>query len=105
MASGRPERQAPPEIFYNEEEARKYTSKCGSGLSGESLTEQGHFWVGLDISQHMLDVAVERETEGDLIQGDMGYVYPHCSGYVTQIKSITIHQKEYLQEITKYNIS
>jgi len=29
-------------------------SRCGSGLSGESLTEAGHFWVGIDISQHML---------------------------------------------------
>ncbi|MCL7032624.1 hypothetical protein MKW94_007824 [Papaver nudicaule] len=65
----RPEFQAPPEIFYNESEARKYTSSsriteiqsirllalpdddvprllfdisCGSGLSGETLTESGH---------------------------------------------------------------
>lgn len=72
----RPEHQAPPEVFYNEEEAAKYTSNsrvmsiqasltrravellslgpgpreggpprmlldlgCGSGLSGEALTE------------------------------------------------------------------
>lgn len=34
---------------------------CGSGLSGEALTEAGHSWVGLDISAAMLDVAVERE--------------------------------------------
>ncbi len=27
---------------------------CGSGLSGQSLEEQGHFWVGLDISRDML---------------------------------------------------
>ncbi|KAL9679726.1 hypothetical protein QQ045_017592 [Rhodiola kirilowii] len=45
---------------------------CGSGLSGETLTENGHQWIGLDISQSMLDVAVEREAEGDLILGDMG---------------------------------
>ncbi|GAA0138451.1 methyltransferase [Lithospermum erythrorhizon] len=103
--SSRPEIQAPPEIFYNDDEARKYTSSsriieiqaklseralellalpedgvprllldigCGSGLSGETLTESGHQWVGLDISQSMLDVAVEREVEGDLILGDMG---------------------------------
>ncbi len=76
--SDRPEHTAPPEIFYNEEEARKYTDNtrmisiqtslteralellslpqdgtprllldlgCGSGLSGEALTEQGHTWV------------------------------------------------------------
>ncbi|KNC72882.1 hypothetical protein SARC_14557, partial [Sphaeroforma arctica JP610] len=27
---------------------------CGTGLSGEELTENGHFWVGMDISPHML---------------------------------------------------
>jgi len=27
---------------------------CGSGLSGECLDENGHTWVGLDISQSML---------------------------------------------------
>nr|GMD21401.1 probable 18S rRNA (guanine-N(7))-methyltransferase [Ipomoea batatas] len=105
MASSRPELQAPPEIHYNNEEARKYTSSsriveiqaklseralellalpddgvprllldigCGSGLSGETITEAGHQWIGWDISESMLDVAVEREVEGDLILGDMG---------------------------------
>ncbi|XP_078681071.1 18S rRNA (guanine-N(7))-methyltransferase-like [Branchiostoma floridae x Branchiostoma belcheri] len=105
MASGRrPEHQAPPEVFYNEEEARKYTSNsrmiqiqqelteravemlnlpedtpcyildlgCGSGLSGEFLTDQDHVWVGMDISSSMLDVAQEREVEGDLLLSDMG---------------------------------
>lgn len=28
--------------------------RCGSGLSGEVLTEAGHHWVGIDISQYML---------------------------------------------------
>ena len=28
--------------------------RCGSGLSGECLTEQGHNWIGVDISSHML---------------------------------------------------
>ena len=27
---------------------------CGSGLSGECLEENGHHWVGLDISKAML---------------------------------------------------
>ncbi|GAB4839527.1 hypothetical protein Ancab_029053 [Ancistrocladus abbreviatus] len=103
--AARPELQAPPEIFYNESEARKYTSSsriidiqaklteralellalpedsipkllldigCGSGLSGETLSENGHQWIGLDISQAMLNVALEREVEGDLLLGDMG---------------------------------
>ncbi|XP_057537016.1 18S rRNA (guanine-N(7))-methyltransferase RID2-like isoform X1 [Amaranthus tricolor] len=104
MAS-RPELLAPPEIFYDQTEARKYTSSsriidiqaklseralellalpddgvprllldigCGSGLSGETLSENGHNWIGLDISQAMLDVALEREAEGDLLLADMG---------------------------------
>ena len=29
-------------------------SSCGSGLSGEALTEDGHYWVGVDISESML---------------------------------------------------
>ncbi|KAJ6416224.1 hypothetical protein OIU84_004931 [Salix udensis] len=103
--SNRPELLAPPEIFYDDSEARKYTSSsriidiqarlseralellalpvdgiprllldigCGSGLSGETLTENGHQWIGLDISQSMLNIASEREVEGDLLLGDMG---------------------------------
>jgi 18S rRNA (guanine1575-N7)-methyltransferase len=27
---------------------------CGSGLSGEVLEEEGHYWVGMDISPAML---------------------------------------------------
>ena len=27
---------------------------CGSGLSGECLEENGHFWIGIDISKSML---------------------------------------------------
>ncbi|CAH2069649.1 unnamed protein product [Thlaspi arvense] len=87
--STRPELLAPPEIFYNESEARKYTSSsriveiqarlseralellalpedgvprllldigCGSGLSGETLSESGHQWIGLDISASMLNL-------------------------------------------------
>jgi len=112
MASKRPEHQGPPDIFYNEEEARKYSQNthiidvqtklseraiellnlpdeesclvldigCGSGLSGEVLTDLGHQWIGLDISNAMLDVAQEREVEGDLVLGDIGYGMPFRAG-------------------------
>lgn len=30
---------------------------CGSGLSGSVLEEQGHYWVGMDISSAMLGKA------------------------------------------------
>lgn len=72
---------------------------CGSGLSGSVLEDQGHFWVGMDISPSMLgrwitaylnnnlififlllDVAVEREVEGDLLLSDMGQGCPFRAG-------------------------
>ncbi len=33
---------------------------CGSGLSGEELTDSGHFWIGLDISDSMLGIYLRR---------------------------------------------
>ncbi|KAL3621619.1 hypothetical protein CASFOL_036531 [Castilleja foliolosa] len=88
----RPEIVEPPEIFNNDDEARKLWERalellalpqdgvrrllldigCRSGLSGERLTESGHHWVGLDISESMLEVALEREAQGDLMHADMG---------------------------------
>ncbi|XP_058728831.1 18S rRNA (guanine-N(7))-methyltransferase RID2-like [Vicia villosa] len=101
----RPELVAPPEIFYDDDTSRKYTSNsrnieiqtsmteralellnlpedgvpkllldigCGSGLSGETITENGHHWIGLDISASMLNIALEREVEGELLLSDMG---------------------------------
>ncbi|KAI8528743.1 hypothetical protein RHMOL_Rhmol12G0170900 [Rhododendron molle] len=121
----RPEVQAPPEIFYNDVEARKYTSSsriieiqaklseravellalpddgvprllldigCGSGLSGETLSENGHQWIGLDISESMLDVALEREVEGDLILGDMGQGLGMRNGVIDGAISISAVQ-------------
>ncbi|GFO06699.1 18S rRNA (guanine(1575)-n(7))-methyltransferase [Plakobranchus ocellatus] len=123
-ASGRPEHQAPPEIFYNDAEAAKYTSNsrmieiqqklseralellalpedvpcylldigCGSGLSGEVLTDADHTWVGIDISPSMLTVAVEREVEGDVILGDMGCGLPFRPGTFDGVISISALQ-------------
>jgi len=45
---------------------------CGSGLSGEVLDEEGHFWVGFDIAPAMLEVALEQEATGDLFLQDAG---------------------------------
>lgn len=53
---------------------------CGSGLSGAVLDENGHHWIGIDISQSMLNIAVEREVEGDLLLGDMGEGMPFRPG-------------------------
>lgn len=53
---------------------------CGSGLSGAVLSEDGHAWVGLDISESMLqiaskhaeDAADEGQVSGDLMLQDIG---------------------------------
>ncbi|KAG6860925.1 hypothetical protein C0995_005880 [Termitomyces sp. Mi166 len=45
---------------------------CGSGLSGEILDEEGYVWAGVDIAPSMLEVALEREIEGDLFLQDIG---------------------------------
>ena len=101
----RPEHLAPPEEFYNADEAKKYAVNsrmreiqtslteralellalpgqdmllldvgCGSGLSGECITEAGHQWIGCDISRDMLQQAKEQEVEGDVVVNDMGQV-------------------------------
>lgn len=121
----RPERQAPPEVFYNDREARKYTSSsrivniqeklseralellalpddgvsrllldigCGSGLSGETLSANGHHWIGMDISESMLEVAVERATEGDLLLSDIGVGLPFRPGTLDGAISISAVQ-------------
>lgn len=119
----RPEEIAPPEYFYNEEEAGKYTTNsriidiqsrmsqraiellnlpqpgclvldlgCGSGLSGEELTECGHFWIGLDISKAMLDVAQEREVEGDILLSDLGEGFSFLPGVFDGAISISALQ-------------
>lgn len=114
MASrgGRPEHCGPAELFYDENEARKYVRNsrmidiqtkmagralellylpegqpcflldigCGSGLSGDYLSDEGHYWVGIDISPAMLDAALDRETQGDLFLGDMGQGIPFKPG-------------------------
>ncbi|XP_037090943.1 probable 18S rRNA (guanine-N(7))-methyltransferase [Pollicipes pollicipes] len=126
MASStrRPEHAAPPEIFYDEKEARKYSSNsrmievqermteralellalpegiphlvldlgCGSGLSGETITEAGHVWVGCDISQAMLNVSIEREVEGDVLLSDLGQGLPFRAGSFDGALSISALQ-------------
>jgi len=66
---------------------------CGSGLSGECLSEAGHQWIGMDISQAMLDVAIdEREIEGDVSLGDMGQGLPFRAGVFDGCISISAVQ-------------
>ncbi|NWS07762.1 BUD23 methyltransferase, partial [Motacilla alba] len=65
---------------------------CGSGLSGDHISEEGHYWIGMDISPAMLDVAVEREVEGDLLLADVGHGIPFRPGMFDGCISISAVQ-------------
>ncbi|KIK08204.1 hypothetical protein K443DRAFT_672694 [Laccaria amethystina LaAM-08-1] len=120
----RPELQAPPEIYYGDIEAKKYTGNtrnqqiqadmtyralellnlpqnepaflldigCGSGLSGEILDEEGYIWAGMDIAPSMLEVALEREVEGDLFLQDIGQGFGFRPGSFDGAISISVLQ-------------
>ncbi|SZE99285.1 unnamed protein product [Blumeria hordei] len=120
----RPEDILPPDLHYNDVEARKYTTSsriqniqaamthraleildldrpsfildigCGSGLSGEILTSlpEPHLWVGMDISPSMLDTALQRDVEGDLMLADIGQGVPFRAGTFDAAISISAIQ-------------
>lgn len=119
----RPEDILPPDLYYNDTESAKYTTSsriqaiqasmtnralelldldqssfildigCGSGLSGEILSEDGHLWVGMDIAPSMLDIALQREdVEGDLFLADMGQGIPFRAGAFDAAISISAIQ-------------
>nr|QBH74329.1 hypothetical protein [Carausius morosus] len=119
----RPEHRGPPELFYNETEARKYSENsrmmdiqiqmseralellalpdhpcyildlgCGSGLSGHVLEENGHMWVGIDISPDMLKVAADLEVAGNVILGDLGHGVPFRAGSFDAVISVSALQ-------------
>ncbi|KAJ7905727.1 williams-Beuren syndrome critical region protein 22 [Mycena olivaceomarginata] len=120
----RPELIAPPEIYYGDIEATKYTKNtrnqqiqadmtyralellnlppdqpaflldigCGSGLSGEILDEEGYIWAGVDIAPSMLEVALEREVEGDLFLQDIGQGFGFRPGSFDGAISISVLQ-------------
>jgi len=71
---------------------------CGSGLSGEILSnltpeENGpHVWVGMDVSPSMLDIALQRDVEGDLMLADIGQGVPFRAGTFDAAISISAIQ-------------
>lgn len=71
---------------------------CGSGLSGEILSavdpEEGgpHTWIGMDVSPSMLDIALQRDVEGDLLLADIGQGVPFRAGSFDAAISISAIQ-------------
>ncbi|KAK1757865.1 S-adenosyl-L-methionine-dependent methyltransferase [Echria macrotheca] len=124
----RPEDTLAADVHYDDVEARKYTTSsriqtiqasmtrralelldlpspslildigCGSGLSGEILSQippdEGgpHAWVGMDISASMLDIALQRDVEGDLLLADIGQGVPFRAGTFDAAISISAIQ-------------
>jgi len=65
---------------------------CGSGLSGEILDEEGYVWAGVDIAPSMLEVALEREVQGDLFLQDIGQGFGFRPGSFDGAISISVLQ-------------
>ncbi|SPN96683.1 related to N-methyltransferases [Cephalotrichum gorgonifer] len=71
---------------------------CGSGLSGEIISAAGpdeggpHTWVGMDVAPSMLDIALQRDVEGDLMLADIGQGIPFRPGTFDAAISISAIQ-------------
>lgn len=65
---------------------------CGSGLSGEILDDEGYMWAGVDIAPSMLQVALEREVDGDLFLQDIGQGFGFRPGSFDGAISISVLQ-------------
>jgi 18S rRNA (guanine1575-N7)-methyltransferase len=65
---------------------------CGSGISGSVISENGHIWVGMDISKSMLGIARKNEVEGDLLQGDIGQGFSFRPGTFDYAISVSVVQ-------------
>ncbi|GKT89241.1 methyltransferase domain-containing protein [Colletotrichum tofieldiae] len=78
---------------------------CGSGLSGEILSAEGpedggpHTWIGMDVSPSMLDIALQRDVEGDLLLADIGQGVPFRAGsFDAAIMALQCREQRHLPE-------
>ncbi|EFW99991.1 bud site selection protein [Grosmannia clavigera kw1407] len=70
-------------------------SDDGEDDDASIVEEEGggpHVWVGMDISPSMLDVALQRDVEGDLLLADMGQGVPFRAGSFDAAISISALQ-------------
>lgn len=58
----------------------------------EEIGNGPHVWVGMDVSPSMLDVALQRDVEGDLLLADMGQGVPFRAGSFDAAISISAVQ-------------
>uniref|UniRef100_A0A3B0MSP5 Methyltransferase (HUSSY homologue), putative n=1 Tax=Theileria annulata TaxID=5874 RepID=A0A3B0MSP5_THEAN len=45
---------------------------CGTGISGNVISNSNNFWIGLDISHHMLNECLLNDVEGEVVLCDIG---------------------------------
>ena len=65
---------------------------CGSGISGYYLSQEGVNWVGLDISEAMLNVAQQQRVDGELLLCDIGQGFRFRPGVFDGAISISVIQ-------------
>ena len=85
--------------FENDEPKFVLDIGCGSGISGQELSDCGHDWVGLDISRDMLstpsspDVARDRDSDGELLECDIGQGFNFRGGIFDGAISVSVIQR------------
>jgi 18S rRNA (guanine1575-N7)-methyltransferase len=133
MIADRPELQGPPELYYDDKEANKYSQNsriraiqsemslravelleldhdvpnfvldlgCGSGLSGQVLSAKNCYWLGLDISRPMLQVAslslTSEDSDQDSTKEEMG------AEIADEVKSVSDSDNSDSYEDSKWN--
>ncbi|KAL0233926.1 hypothetical protein PCE1_002431 [Barthelona sp. PCE] len=65
---------------------------CGTGFSGQTITNEGHLWVGCDIAPEMLRHARHNCVDGDLMLLDIGEGLPFRTGVFDGAISISVIQ-------------
>ncbi|CAK7237870.1 18S rRNA (guanine1575-N7)-methyltransferase [Sporothrix bragantina] len=75
-----------------DEDDDEYDDDSDSDSTTSEIGNGPHVWVGMDISPSMLDVALQRDVEGDLLLADMGQGVPFRAGSFDAAISISAVQ-------------
>ncbi|CAK7274543.1 18S rRNA (guanine1575-N7)-methyltransferase [Sporothrix epigloea] len=70
----------------------EYDDDSDSDSTTSEIGNGPHVWIGMDISPSMLDVALQRDVEGDLLLADMGQGVPFRAGSFDAAISISAVQ-------------
>ncbi|CAK7267936.1 18S rRNA (guanine1575-N7)-methyltransferase [Sporothrix epigloea] len=76
----------------NDDDEDEYDDDSDSDSASSEIGNGPHVWIGMDISPSMLDVALQRDVEGDLLLADMGQGVPFRAGSFDAAISISAVQ-------------